>query len=167
MFLSLGMAHGRRGWRADPPVSSPAKPAEVGQSSSQRSTRDPADGQCTGSQQHPAPVDADTADRSRMNRVGSARGEDSPLPFYYTLLGVRRDATNEQLAMAYRRYVTLIHPDKYFGDPPRQVVAAEKLKTINAGMLVLRDPTQRARYDTALTQFPLSSRLVLPPFEQR
>jgi curved DNA-binding protein CbpA len=99
--------------------------------------------------------------------VGSARERDGLLPFFYTLLRVRRDATNEQLETKYRRYVTLIHPDKCFTDPPRHVLAVEKLKTINAGMLVLRDPTQRARYDTALSQFPLSSRLNHPPLEQR
>ena len=177
VFLRLGRVHFGRDRRAAPRMSSAVEAGEVGHAPGQEGMNEPAGdvrhGQCDGSGDRraqavlkgPSAVHADTADRPRMSYTVSARGADRPLLNYYAVLGVPRDATAEHLERAYRRYVTVIHPDKCFGDPERHAVAQEKLKAINAAMQVLRDPAQRARYDAALARFPLTARLAPSPFE--
>jgi curved DNA-binding protein len=66
---------------------------------------------------------------------------------HYSMLGVRVDATNDEIEAAYRRYAAQIHPDRFFGDPKRRAQAEEKLKQLNAIMETLRDPARRAAYD--------------------
>jgi DnaJ-domain-containing protein 1 len=66
---------------------------------------------------------------------------------YYQVLGVRPDATSEQIEKAYRRYAASIHPDKFFGDPKASAQAEKNLRDLNALMQVLRDPAKRAAYD--------------------
>ncbi|HRA05370.1 MAG TPA: molecular chaperone DnaJ [Propionicimonas sp.] len=61
---------------------------------------------------------------------------------YYEVLGVPRDATNEQIKKAYRRLAMKYHPD--VADAPD---AAEKFKEIGEAYEVLHDPNKRAMYD--------------------
>lgn len=68
---------------------------------------------------------------------------------YYMILGVRREATLEELERAYRRYVWKIHPDRFHLDPDKREQCERKLKTINVAMRILRDPSRRAEYDAA------------------
>jgi molecular chaperone DnaJ len=60
----------------------------------------------------------------------------------YEVLGVRRDATQEEIKRAYRRLARQYHPD---ANPDPQ--AAERFKEINAAYEVLSDPVKRQRYD--------------------
>jgi len=62
---------------------------------------------------------------------------------YYELLGIPRDATNEQIKKAYRQLALLYHPDRNAGSKE----AEEKFKEVTAAYEVLRDPEKRARYD--------------------
>ena len=67
------------------------------------------------------------------------------MPDYYDVLGVRRDATSEEIRHAYRRLVMQYHPDRNPGDPH----AAEKFKLITEAYRVLSDPVLRRQYNTS------------------
>jgi curved DNA-binding protein len=62
---------------------------------------------------------------------------------YYEVLGVKRDATEEQVRQAYRKLARKYHPDVNPGDR----IAEEKFKEINEANEVLSDPEKRKRYD--------------------
>ncbi|NWQ71975.1 DJC21 protein, partial [Neopipo cinnamomea] len=63
---------------------------------------------------------------------------------YYEVLGVRRDAAEEELKRAYRRLALRWHPDKNLENAQE---AAEQFKLIQAAYDVLSDPQERAWYD--------------------
>jgi len=62
---------------------------------------------------------------------------------YYKILGVSRDATEEEIKIAYRKLALKYHPDRNPGDK----VAEEKFKEINEAYEVLKNPEKRAMYD--------------------
>lgn len=61
----------------------------------------------------------------------------------YTVLGVARDATEEQIRRAYRRLAKQYHPDLNPGDK----AAEERFKAVSAANEILSDPERRGRYD--------------------
>jgi len=62
---------------------------------------------------------------------------------YYEVLGVARDATEDEIKKAYRRLAMQYHPDRNPGDK----VAEEKFKEASEAYAVLSDPEKRAQYD--------------------
>ncbi len=62
---------------------------------------------------------------------------------YYEILGIPRDATQEEIKRAYRRLALKYHPDRNPGDKE----AEEKFKEIAEAYDILRDPEKRAIYD--------------------
>lgn len=62
---------------------------------------------------------------------------------YYEVLGVDRNATEEELKRAYRKLAKKYHPDLNPGDTE----AEAKFKEINEAYKVLSDPQARAQYD--------------------
>ncbi|KAM6990913.1 dnaJ homolog subfamily C member 21 [Passerculus sandwichensis] len=64
---------------------------------------------------------------------------------HYEVLGVRRDAAEEELKRAYRRLALRWHPDKNLENAEE---AAEQFKLIQAAYDVLSDPQERAWYDS-------------------
>ena len=61
---------------------------------------------------------------------------------YYEVLGVEREASEEQIKKAYRKMAMKVHPDV-----SQTADAAEKFKEINEAYEVLRDPQKRDIYD--------------------
>jgi len=59
---------------------------------------------------------------------------------YYNILGVSRDASDEEIKKAYRRLAHKYHPDKAGGDEA-------KFKEVNEAYQVLSDKEKRAQYD--------------------
>jgi curved DNA-binding protein len=62
---------------------------------------------------------------------------------YYKVLGVDRNASQDDVKKAYRKLAMKYHPDKNPGDKKSE----EKFKEINEAHEVLGDPKKRARYD--------------------
>jgi molecular chaperone DnaJ len=62
---------------------------------------------------------------------------------YYSTLGVKKDASAEEIKRAYRKKAMQVHPDVATDDPD----AEEKFKAINEAYEVLSDPQKRSIFD--------------------
>jgi molecular chaperone DnaJ len=62
---------------------------------------------------------------------------------YYEVLGVGRQASDEEIKKAYRKLAVKLHPDKNAGDK----TAEEKFKELGEAYEALSDPQRRAAYD--------------------
>lgn len=63
---------------------------------------------------------------------------------YYDILGVNKNASDDEIKKAYRKLAKQYHPDLN----PGNAEAAEKLKDVNQAFSVLSDKTKRQNYDT-------------------
>lgn len=61
---------------------------------------------------------------------------------YYQILGVRREASFDEIKRAYRKLVVIHHPDK-----SKDPLSNEKIKEINEAYDVLGDPEKKRSYD--------------------
>ncbi|KAH6653706.1 hypothetical protein BKA67DRAFT_516864, partial [Truncatella angustata] len=64
---------------------------------------------------------------------------------YYELLGVDRQATDDELKKAYRRKALELHPDRNYGDTEN---ATQRFAEVQAAYEVLSDAQERAWYDS-------------------
>jgi len=64
---------------------------------------------------------------------------------YYAVLGVKKDASAEEIKQAYRRLAKQHHPDLHQSKDQAQATA--KFKEINEAYEVLSDPEKKAKYD--------------------
>lgn len=62
---------------------------------------------------------------------------------YYKILGVERNASEDDIRKAYRKLAMQYHPDRN----PNDKQAEERFKEINEAYQVLNDPKKRAHYD--------------------
>ena len=70
---------------------------------------------------------------------------------YYRLLGLEKDASEEEIKRAYKRLVALYHPDKA-GElsPKAREEFSEVVILLNKAKEILLDPVKRAEYDRML-----------------
>lgn len=67
---------------------------------------------------------------------------------YYEILGVDRNASEEDIKKAYKKLVVKWHPDRWVnGTEEEKKTAEEKIKEINEANSVLSDPEKRRNYD--------------------
>ena len=71
---------------------------------------------------------------------------------YYKILGVNKDASQDDIKKAYKKLARQYHPDLNPNDPD----AHRKFQEINEANEVLSDPEKRKKYD----------QYVPPPFEK-
>ena len=62
---------------------------------------------------------------------------------YYEILGVQKNADEEEIKKAYRKLAKQYHPDMHPGDKQME----EKFKEVNQAYAVLSDPDKRQKYD--------------------
>lgn len=77
---------------------------------------------------------------------------------YYTVLGVERGATQDDISKAFRKLARKYHPDLNKGKD-----AEEKFKQINEANEVLGDPQKRARYDALGSSWQAGQDFQPPP----
>src|SRR5947209_20391055 len=76
-----------------------------------------------------------------------------PRPDYYKVLGVGKNASDEEIKKAYRRLARKYHPDQNAGDKE----AEERFKEISQAHDVLSDPEKRKAYDRGTGPFGFSA----------
>ncbi|MCV4785176.1 DnaJ domain-containing protein, partial [Escherichia coli] len=64
---------------------------------------------------------------------------------FYDILGVNRDASDDEIKKAYRKLAMKYHPDRNQGDKAKE--AEEKFKEAKEAYEILSDPKKRAAYD--------------------
>jgi curved DNA-binding protein len=78
---------------------------------------------------------------------------------YYEVLGVKRDAAEDQIRQAYRKLARKHHPDVNPGDKASE----DKFKEINEAYEVLSDPEKRKRYDSFGANWKDGAEFTPPP----
>jgi curved DNA-binding protein len=77
---------------------------------------------------------------------------------YYQIMGVPRDASQEDIKRAYRKLARKYHPDV-----SKEAKAEEKFKDLGEAYEVLKDPEKRAAYDRISTGRHHGERFTPPP----
>jgi len=76
---------------------------------------------------------------------------------YYSLLGLSREATDDEIRAAFRQQVKRHHPDFFPANTPAKLDAEERFKRIKIAQDILLDPVTRSQYNASLT--PVQDRL--------
>lgn len=79
---------------------------------------------------------------------------------HYEILGVSKNATQEEIKEAYKELVKKYHPDVYQGD---KTFAEKKTKEINIAYEILSDPESKSEYDEEINPNPSYNYDYTPP----
>jgi DnaJ-class molecular chaperone len=71
---------------------------------------------------------------------------------YYTLLGIIRTATSDQIRSAFHRFARDHHPDNFIGSPEEAERHTMLYQQASEAYRVLLDPTKRKLYDEGLAK---------------
>ena len=83
---------------------------------------------------------------------------------YYRILGIRPDATQDEIREAWTFSVKAFHPDKFAGSSSHQnATAQERTKAINEAYELLSDSVKRAGYDREYARKPRTHPASQPP----
>lgn len=80
-----------------------------------------------------------------MDKEFKEAAKNSELPDYYKILGLARDATQEEIKRQYRKLAKKSHPDKTKDEEAREIMTG-----LNKAYEVLSDRELRAKYDSCL-----------------
>lgn len=81
-----------------------------------------------------------------MDREGGSKGGSC----YYTVLGIRRDASFSDIRSAYRKLAMKWHPDKWAQNPGVAGEAKRRFQQIQEAYSVLSDQSKKSMYDAGL-----------------
>ncbi|KAK8651551.1 hypothetical protein V6N13_141150 [Hibiscus sabdariffa] len=81
-----------------------------------------------------------------MDREGGSHGGSC----YYSVLGIRRDASFSDIRAAYRKLALKWHPDRYARNPVVAGEAKSRFQQIQEAYSVLSDESKRSMYDAGL-----------------
>jgi DnaJ family protein A protein 5 len=81
----------------------------------------------------------------RQSSSSAAESQESIQTSYYELLGVERQATDDEIKKAYRKKALELHPDRNYG---KEEEATKVFAEIQAAYEVLSDAQERAWYDS-------------------
>ncbi|GKV31979.1 hypothetical protein SLEP1_g40624 [Rubroshorea leprosula] len=81
-----------------------------------------------------------------MDREGGSAGASC----YYSVLGIRKDASFSDIRTAYRKLAKKWHPDKYARNPGVAGEAKRRFQQIHEAYSVLSDESKRSMYDAGL-----------------
>ncbi|XWS64467.1 hypothetical protein CRYUN_Cryun05aG0006500 [Craigia yunnanensis] len=81
-----------------------------------------------------------------MDREGGSRGGSC----YYSVLGIRKDASFSDIRTAYRKLAMKWHPDRYARNPGVAGEAKRRFQQIQEAYSVLSDESKRSMYDASL-----------------
>uniref|UniRef100_I1NBS8 J domain-containing protein n=1 Tax=Glycine max TaxID=3847 RepID=I1NBS8_SOYBN len=81
-----------------------------------------------------------------MDREGGSNGGSC----YYSVLGIRRDASFSDIRTAYRKLAMRWHPDKWAQNPATAGEAKRRFQQIQEAYSVLSDQSKRSMYDAGL-----------------
>ncbi|XP_057439034.1 uncharacterized protein LOC130730910 [Lotus japonicus] len=82
-----------------------------------------------------------------MDREGGSNGGGS---CYYSVLGIRRDASSSDIRTAYRKLAMKWHPDRWTRNPATAGEAKRRFQEIQEAYSVLSDQSKRSMYDAGL-----------------
>uniref|UniRef100_H2YFW2 J domain-containing protein n=1 Tax=Ciona savignyi TaxID=51511 RepID=H2YFW2_CIOSA len=89
-----------------------------------------------------------TRENKRMLNEAEAALKRSKRKDYYKILGVSRDASDDQIKKAYRKQALKFHPDRHSSATPEEKEATEhKFKEVGEAYAVLSDEKKRGRFD--------------------
>lgn len=85
---------------------------------------------------------------------------------YYEILGVSKNASQDEIKKKYKKLALNFHPDRHVNDSEEdKKKAEEKFKEISEAYDVLSDPDKRAKYDNPAPSMPDDLWDVMNPFD--
>ncbi|XP_077595627.1 dnaJ homolog subfamily C member 7-like [Stigmatopora nigra] len=89
-----------------------------------------------------------TSDHKHLLKTAKLELKKSKRKDYYKVLGVGKNATDDEIKKAYRKRALMHHPDRHSAATPEvQKEEEKKFKEVGEAFTVLSDPKKKTRYD--------------------